>query len=355
MFPAYAHPHSNVFWSRMTVRSLSTMAALAAALYLTANPASAQFPEPDGGTLERGMLPTHWHSQDPKCMEIPQWQVHEYNPNFIILRQSPCTDYEKPFIFLLFGKDRAILVDTGSRDGNLPPTLRLVIDNWLKRNGRTGIPLMVAHTHEHGDHTWGDNGVQALNDPNIHVTFVPPEIEATKQFFGIANWPSDIGQVDLGGRVIDIIPIPGHSKVSIAFYDRNTGILLSGDTMYPGRLYVQDFSAFQASVERLIDSTKGKPVAHVLGNHIEETSTPFLDYPVGTMYQPNEHELQLARGSLLELDDVLIGMHGMPKRLALRDFSVWPVGPSFGSPAENDAYKKRMGQQRTKMWDQSKP
>ena len=74
---------------------------------------SAQLPEPDGGTIERGTLPAHWLSQGSKCMEIPEWQVHEYNPNFIILRQSPCSDYEKPFIFLFFGKDKALLADTG--------------------------------------------------------------------------------------------------------------------------------------------------------------------------------------------------------------------------------------------------
>ena len=87
---------------------------------------------------------------------------------------------------------------------------------------------------------------------------------------------------------------------------------------------------------------------------IEESNTPYLDYPVGTMYQPNEHELQLARGSLLELDEALINMHGTPKRLALRDFSVWPSGPSFGSPDENDAYKKREEKQRAEMWDHNK-
>jgi glyoxylase-like metal-dependent hydrolase (beta-lactamase superfamily II) len=317
--------------------------------------AMAQFPEPDGGNLERGTLPARWYSQDPKCMEIPEWQVHEYNPNFIIMRQSPCTDYEKPFIFLFFGKDKAMLVDTGSRNGNLTPALQLVVKDWLQRNGRTSIPLIVTHTHEHEDHTWGDKELKALNDPTMPITFVPAEVEATKRFFGINNWPTDIGQVDLGGRVLDVIPIPGHSKVSIAFYDRNTGVVLSGDTMYPGRLYVQDFPAFQASVERLIAFTKGKPVAHLLGNHIEETSTPFLDYPVGTMYQPNEHELAMPRGELLALDEALVAMHGTPKRLALRDFSVWPSGPGFNSPAEREAYKKNVEEQRAKMWDQTKP
>jgi len=106
-------------------------------------------------------------------------------------------------------------------------------------------------------------------------------------------------------------------------------------------------------VPKIIDVIP-KPVAHLLGNHIEESSTPYLDYPVGTMYQPNEHELQLARGSLLELDEALTSMHGSPKRLALRDFSVWPSGPSFGSPGENEAYKKRVDVQRAEMWDHNK-
>ena len=338
----------------MRFRLRSCMAA-AAALVLLCDLAAAQFSQPDGGNLERGTLPAHWYSQDAKCMEIPEWQVHEYNPNFIILRQSPCTDYEKPFIFLFFGKDKALLVDTGSRNGNLPPTLQRVIHNWLERNGRASIPLTVAHTHEHEDHVWGDKGVQALSDAAIPVALIPSEVEATRHAFGIANWPADVGRIDLGGRIIDVIPIPGHSKCSVAFYDRNTAILLSGDTLYPGRLYVRDFPAFQASVERLIAFTNDKPVAHVLGNHIEETATPFLDYPVGTMYQPNEHPLPLSHGSLLELDAALIGMHGVPRRLALRDFSVWPSGPSFSSPADDEAYKKRVEQQRSEMWDHGKP
>ena len=56
------------------------------------------------------------------------------------------------------------------------------------------------------------------------------------------------------------------------------------------------------------------------------------NYPVGTMYQPQEHELALSRGSLLELEDALLSLHGVPQRLALRDFSVWPSGPKFSRP-----------------------
>jgi len=32
---------------------------------------------------------------------------------------------------------------------------------------------------------------------------------------------------------MDIVPIPGHTDDSIALYDHRTGILLTGDTVYP--------------------------------------------------------------------------------------------------------------------------
>jgi glyoxylase-like metal-dependent hydrolase (beta-lactamase superfamily II) len=324
---------------------------LFAGLTLSSGNFYGQLPQPDGGTLEQGTLPEHWLSQGAKCMEIPEWQVHEYNPDFFILRQSPCTDYEKPFIFLFFGKDKAMLVDTGSRNGNLVPYLQWAVKNWLARNNRASIPLVVTHTHAHGDHTFGDKALQALKDPAMPITFVAPELEATKQFFAINTWPTSTGKVDLGGRMIDIVPIPGHNSVSIAFYDRNTGILLSGDSLYPGRLYVQDFAAFQASTERLIQFTADKPITHILGNHIEQTNTPFLDYPVGTIYQPNEHVLALSRGTLLELEDALLSMHGTAKRLALRDFSVWPQGQAFTVPGERARAAQHMKEEKEKMWD----
>src|SRR5882757_1290148 len=132
--------HSNHLFKLMTKGNMPRVsivkASLATALCMPSCLAFAQLPQPDGGTIERGVLPARWLSQKPKCMEIPEWQVHEYNPNFYILRQSPCTDFEKPFIYLIFGKDKALLMDTGSRNGNLAPTLQRTVKNWLARNAR---------------------------------------------------------------------------------------------------------------------------------------------------------------------------------------------------------------------------
>jgi glyoxylase-like metal-dependent hydrolase (beta-lactamase superfamily II) len=333
----------------MKLRLLSVLA-----LSLSAIAARAQFPEPNGGDLERGVLPQKWMTGGPKCMELPEWQVHEYNPDFYILRQSGCTDAEMPFLFLFFGKDRGLLWDTGSRNGDLTPTLQMVVHRWLERNHRESIPLIVTHSHSHSDHTWGDAAVQALHDPAMPITFIPAKVADTQAFFHIAHWPDDSGEVDLGGRVLNIIPIPGHDVVSIALYDRRTGILLTGDSLYPGRLYIRDFAAFQASTERLIAFVEGKPVAHVLGNHIEQTRTPFLDFPIGSIYHPDEHPLELTFGTLLELEDGLKSMSGKPHLLATRDFTIWPLSADdkgLGAKME-EIEKKTNAKQVQDKWNQ---
>src|SRR5207245_3927266 len=152
--------------------------------------------------------------------------------------------------------------------------------------------------HAHGDHIAGDAQLQEMTG----VQFVAASVPEIQKAFGIEHWPSDIGQIDLGNRVVDVIPIPGHNEASITLYDRATGILLTGDSFYPGRLYVSDFLAFVASNQRLVDFTRDKPVSHVFGTHIEQARTPFEDYPRGTQYQPDEDTLELSHGHRLDVN-----------------------------------------------------
>jgi len=327
-----------------------------AAVLLSVAASQAQTAEPDGGGIRQGKLLLAWNTGGPKCMEMPEWQVHEYNPDLFILRQSGCTDYEKPFLYLLFGKERALLLDTGSRHGNLVPALQHTVHQWLLRNNRTSVSLIVAHSHSHSDHVAGDAELQALKDTAMPIVFLPATVEATKKFYGMTNWPEDSGTVDLGDRMIDVLAIPGHDAVSVALYDRQTAIFFTGDSLYPGRIYIRDFPAFAASNQRMVRFTEGKLVAHILGCHIEETRTPYLDYPVGTIYQPDEHELSLSRGALLEMQSTLETLNGTPKRVALRDFSLWPTGPTFRATDQSQSkFKDTQEYQRKHMWDQSQP
>ena len=64
------------------------------------------------------------------------------------------------------------------------------------------------------------------------------------------------------------------------------------------------------------------PITFILGTHIEQTRTPFVDYPVGTVYQPDEHVLELGVGHLLELNDALKAMGDGFKPQRFADFSV---------------------------------
>jgi hydroxyacylglutathione hydrolase len=273
-----------------------------------------------GAEIEKGVLPASWATGGPNCLEQPAWEIHEYNPTFYILRESGCTHYEKPFLYLIFGRDRALLTDTGAGESDAAAVTGKLIAKWLERNKRTSIALVVTHTHAHGDHVAGDKGFAGL--PN--VTLIAPTVEAEQKAYGIAKWPEQPGQIDLGDRVIDVLAIPGHEKSHLAYYDRRTGILLMGDHLYPGRLYVTDFPAYLASTRRVVEFTEGKPVTHILGNHIEQSSTPYVDYVVGTKYQPQEHSLELGRSHLLELLNGLEQQHGQPKRVLYRDFTIDP-------------------------------
>lgn len=278
-------------------------------MLLARSAASAQPPQ-----LETGSFPAFWTTGGPDCRHVPDWQVHAYNPDFYILRQSGCTNYEKPFLYLIFGHGRALLVDTGAS----PANTAAFVGTLPARHG--ALPLVVAHSHGHADHVSGDAAFQKMEG----VTFVPATAEAGQKAFSIPQWPEESGSIDLGGRVIDVIPIPGHQAAHVAYYDRRTGILLTGDHLYPGRLYVADFPAYLASTQRLVQFTATRPVAHILGCHIEQSATPYADYPAGTKYQPQEHTLELGRAHLLELLAGLEALHGTPARVRFRDFTIWP-------------------------------
>ena len=43
-------------------------------------------------------------------------QVHRYNEHTYILRQNPATHWEAPFMYLLMGNERAVLLDAGATE-----------------------------------------------------------------------------------------------------------------------------------------------------------------------------------------------------------------------------------------------
>jgi len=171
---------------------------------------------------------------DGTGVDEPATQVQALDADTFVIRQSVKTNFEAPFLYLIFGRDKALLIDTGAEGGQIRSTVDKIITDWLAANQRSAIPLVVAHSHSHGDHVAGDTAFRGR--PN--TTVVGLKFTDVAEFFGIRKWPDEIAEFDLGGRILSIIPTPGHQKAAIMVYDPRLQILLSGDTLYPGRLYV---------------------------------------------------------------------------------------------------------------------
>ncbi|WP_307856697.1 MBL fold metallo-hydrolase [Catenulispora pinistramenti] len=260
----------------------------------------------------------------------PPIQVHAYDDRTVILRQSKSTNFEAPFIYLLFGADRAILLDTGATADPAVFPLRQTVDgliaDWLKHHPRDGYELVVAHTHGHGDHVAADG--QFADRPN--TTVVARDPEAVRAFFGFddARWPDQEVPFDLGGRALTAIGAPGHHAAGVVFHDPTTGFLLTGDTVYPGRIYVADFTELVATLNRLVAFTTAHEVTWVMGCHIEMTDRPYRDYPIGSTYQPHERPLPMTVAQLTALRDAAVRLEGRRGAHRFADFIVFyePAG-----------------------------
>jgi hydroxyacylglutathione hydrolase len=268
-------------------------------------------------------------SPSPRHRTDPPIQVHPYDPQTFILRESKDVSFEAPFLYLFLGDDRALLVDTGATADPARFPLRQTIDqlvrDWLVVHPRTEHQLVVAHTHSHSDHTAGDP--QFSDRPNTQI--VGRTTEAVREFFGLSGASDSIGRLDLGGRELEVFPIPGHHPASIALYDRRTGFLLTGDTVCPGRLYVFDMPAFLTSLDQLVRFAGAQPVTHVLGAHIEMTQWPGRDYPIGAKYQPHERPLPLPVERLTDVRLAAKSAAARPGAYWFDDFVIFN-GPCIG-------------------------
>ncbi|GGK96152.1 hypothetical protein Ppa06_64340 [Planomonospora parontospora subsp. parontospora] len=279
-----------------------------------------------GATPQPRALDVRWIHGSPSAKHNtdPDIQVHAYDEHTFILRQNMAIDYEAPFLFLLFGNARAVLIDTGATASAEFFPLRRVVDElvtgWLARHPREEYHLLVLHTHPHGDHVAGD--AQFADRPD--TTVVGADLATAWEYFGFGGDPDAVARVDLGGRALECLATPGHHEAAVTFYDRWTGFLLTGDTVYPGRLYIQDWPAFTRSIDRLIDFCDRRPVTHVLGCHIEMTRQPGMDYPIRTTYQPDEPPLQLTTGHLREIRAAIEEIGDRPRRRACPLFVLWP-------------------------------
>jgi hydroxyacylglutathione hydrolase len=272
---------------------------LGVTLLISGLPASSQ---PANGSLDM-----HWNEGAKDCKTSPQppLQVHAFNPQTFILRENLCATFEAPFMYLLVGSARALLIDSGDVANPDQMPLEKTVMGLLPHDGPAKLPLLVVHTHRHLDHRAGDGQFQGV--PNVQV--VGYDLDSVKRYYNFTDWPNGVAHIDLGNRIVDVIPTPGHNETHVAFYDRNTGLFFSGDFLMPGRLLIDDTSADLASARRAAAFVQDRPVTAVLGGHIE-VNTAGETFTWESQYHPNEHALELTKDDLLALPAAISSFNG---------------------------------------------
>jgi len=265
---------------------MKILAAILISLISFASAAQAQPPQPDWchtlpnakyKALHRISLADTWF----EVYEVSHAVFAIYEP-----RQS-----EGTIGYLIVGSKRAILFDTGMGIGDL---------NKLTSQ-LTKLPIVVLNSHTHNDHV-GDNwqfstvysmdtdfsrqsakgsssDAQAEIQPSELCGDLPtgfdPKTYATRPW-KIAKYIHDGETIDLGGRSLQVIATPGHTPDAICLFDSVNGLLFTGDTYYPGTIWLYrpetDLAAYDASVRRLV--ALAPQVKIVLGAHDFPIASP---------------------------------------------------------------------------------
>lgn len=127
--------------------------------------------------------------------------------------------------FLILGKERALAVDSGFGTYHLADAIKAVTD----------LPYLYVNTHSDMDHT-GGNG--ALEEIYAHEAEIPLLRERRPQDPAVYVPVAEGTKFDLGGSTWNVIHCPGHTPGSIALFNEEEGILLTGDTVSEANVYM---------------------------------------------------------------------------------------------------------------------
>ncbi len=183
----------------------------------------------------------------------PRIQAVQYNEDTYILRQNVCVHWEAPFTYLLFGNKGALLIDTGATPEAawypLRETVDRIVARWSLIRRRKNVPAHrrddIRRRHR------AEPGTRPVRRPSRHHPR-PAPLDEMKRFYGLtASWPSGTGRIDLGGRIIEVIPTPGAHKDGLTFYDPYNDFLHTGDLLFPGKINISNDRDYVASLERL--------------------------------------------------------------------------------------------------------
>ena len=181
---------------------------------------------------------------------------------------------EEVVSYLLIGEEKALLFDTGMGVVSIKQEVEALTEN----------ELIVLNSHSHYDHVGGNhefsnvwafdndweikrmkNGdysqkrFKNFEDSNICAE-LPSGFDKNSYHIKpsvVSNVIKDQERINLGNRELIIHHTPGHSPASICIQDFHYKLLFTGDTLYPGEMYLDlegsDFDTYYKSINYLND------------------------------------------------------------------------------------------------------
>jgi glyoxylase-like metal-dependent hydrolase (beta-lactamase superfamily II) len=199
----------------------------------------------------------------------PWFEVYRVQPGVFAIYEPHQS--EEVISYLILGTKRALLFDTGMGISDIKKLVEEL----------TRLPVSVVNSHTHNDHV-GDNwrfrdvygmdteftrsnakgsrdDAQAEIAPGEICGKLPSGFDAavySTRPFHITHWLHDGDRIDLGGRVLQIVATPGHTPDANSLLDEKNGLLFTGDTYYPGPIFLYrpetDLDAYEASIKKMI-------------------------------------------------------------------------------------------------------
>lgn len=235
-------------------------------------------------------LPRPEYKALPRVLENDPWfEVYKVAPGVFAIYEP--RQAEETISYLIVGHKQAVLFDTGMGIASIHRVTTQL----------TSRPVVVVNSHTHDDHVGGNwqftfvygmdteftrtNAKGSREDAQAEITpdqicgELPkgfnPKTYATKPW-KISRFIQDGFKINLGGRTLEVLSVPGHTPDAIALLDRENGLLFTGDTYYPAPIWLfrpeTDLDAYEASVKRL--AALAPQVKLVLGAHNIPVASP---------------------------------------------------------------------------------
>jgi glyoxylase-like metal-dependent hydrolase (beta-lactamase superfamily II) len=192
------------------------------------------------------------------------------------------------FSYLIVGAERALLFDTGPGVRDIAPIVHAL----------TPLPVIALPSHLHFDHT-GDlvkfKDIALPDLPALRAQVHDGKFSfGLNQFLGfvegfkrptleVTHWIAPDSEIDLGGRQLKMLSVPGHTPDSVVLLDTAENRLFAGDFIYPSSIYaflpganLRDYAASGTRLAALLNDRSKVYGAHGC-DQLPRLGLPLLD------------------------------------------------------------------------------